>query len=110
MIFPDFIEVAIVYFSIISKIRNCLVHAHEVHLGTVTIGHIINRSVGTDTELAGGLDGINVGTDENEFPVVFVFLFFDQRFNFPKSVFATGVFHAIGDDDENDLFCLEAIS
>ena len=68
--------------------------------GAGGVAVVIGGAVAGDTHVAGDFDGVDVGAEEEEFPVVFFFLALDHALDVFERVFAAGVFEAVGGDDK----------
>ena len=56
-----------------------------------------------DAQVFGLLGGVNVGSLEDELPVVHALLVLDHLFDLGTIVFPAAVFHSVGGDDKDDL-------
>ena len=56
-----------------------------------------------NTEAGGLCDSVDIGAEEEKFPVVFFLLALDHAAHFFEAVRAAGIFHAVGCDDKDGL-------
>ena len=66
---------------------------------------IISGPVGADAEFGSGGDGIDVGSQKDEFPAVFKLLPLHHGIDPLVAVFLTSVLHPVSGDDEHHLLC-----
>ena len=72
-------------------------------LCALLVRYIVGHPVLSDAKPCAGLNSIDIGADEQEFPAVFGFFLFNHVLDLGAGVLMGSVFHAVGGDDEQCL-------
>jgi hypothetical protein len=80
-IFADFLKASLVNRSRLAKCRHSACHYLKVQLRTFAISKVVNRSVRSNSEPAGGLNRIDIRPKEDKLPTILFFLLLNLCFN-----------------------------
>ena len=87
-----------------TKMGDCIIDDVIIELSTLGIAVIVRSTGWINAKVSGSFNGVDVGSKENEFPSILVFLTFDFVLYLFSCVTMTCIFHSVSRNDKQRMF------